>query len=86
MKCLKNLKTFKLILLISFFIGTKTLADNHNIYETLENIRNDIKTLEKAYDSLVKDGLSEDHAAKEIADLVFKETGIDPDYGFDEEE
>lgn len=47
---------------------------------------NDIKTLEKAYDSLVKDGLSEDHAAKEIADLVFKETGIDPDYGFDEEE
>ena len=25
-------------------------------------------------------------AAKEIADLVFKETGIDPDYGFDEEE
>ena len=47
---------------------------------------NDIKTLEKAYDSLVKDGFSEDHAAKEIADLVFKETGIDPDYGFDEEE
>ena len=47
---------------------------------------NDIKTLEKACDSLVKDGLSEDHAAKEIADLVFKETGIDPDYGFDEEE
>ena len=47
---------------------------------------NDIKTLEKAYDSLVKDGLSEDHAAKEIADLVFKETGIDPNYGFDEEE
>ncbi len=47
---------------------------------------NDIKTLEKAYDSLVKDGLSEDHAAKEIADLVFEETGINPDYGFDEEE
>ena len=47
---------------------------------------NDIKTLERAYDSLVKDGFSEDHAAKEIADLVFKEAGIDPDYGFDEEE
>ena len=46
----------------------------------------DIKTLEAAYDSLVKDGFSEDSAAKEIADLVFKETGIDPDYGFDEEE
>ena len=46
----------------------------------------DIKTLEAAYDSLVKDGFSEDSAAKEIADLIFKETGIDPDYGFDEEE
>ena len=47
---------------------------------------NDIKTLEAAYDSLVEDGFSEDSAAKEIADLVFKETGIDPDYGFEEEE
>ena len=46
----------------------------------------DIKTLKTAYDSLVKDGFSQDDAAKEIADLVFKETGIDPDYGFDEEE
>ena len=46
----------------------------------------DMKTLETAYDSLVKDGFSEDSAAKEIADLVFKETGIDPDYGFEEEE
>ena len=48
--------------------------------------QNDIKTLEAAYDSLVKDGFTEDSAAKEIADLVFKETGIDPDYGFEEEE
>tara|TARA_B100000073_G_C23633309_1_gene533469 strand:- start:694 stop:924 length:231 start_codon:yes stop_codon:yes gene_type:complete len=48
--------------------------------------KNDIKTLEAAYNSLLKDGFSEDNAAKEIADLVFKETGIDPDYGFDEEE
>ena len=47
---------------------------------------NDVKTLETAYDSMVKDGFSEDNAAKEIADLVFKETGIDPDYGFGEEE
>ena len=46
----------------------------------------DIKTLEVAYDSLVEDGFSEDRAAKVIADLVFKETGIDPDYGFEEEE
>ena len=53
-----------------------------NIFES----ENDVKTLETAYDSLVKDGFSEDSAAKEIADLVFKEAGIDPDYGFDEEE
>ena len=61
------------------FIPSSVLDD---IFRT----ENDIKTLEKAYDSLITDGLSEDHAAKEIADLVFKETGIDPDYGFDEEE
>ena len=61
------------------FIPSSVLDD---IFRT----ENDIKTLEKAYDSLIKDGLSEDHAAKEIADLVFKETGIDPVYGFDEEE
>ena len=61
------------------FIPSSVLDD---IFRT----ENDIKTLEKPYDSLIKDGLSEDHAAKEIADLVFKETGIDPDYGFDEEE
>ena len=61
------------------FIPSSVLDD---IFRT----ENDIKTLEKAYDSLIKDGLSEDHAAKEIADLVFKETGIDPNYGFDEEE
>ncbi len=47
---------------------------------------NDIETLEAAYASLIKDGFSEDGAAKKIADLVFKETGINPDYGFNEEE
>ena len=57
-----------------------------SVLDDIFRSENDIKTLEKAYDSLVKDGLSEDHAAKEIADLVFKETGIDPNYGFDEEE
>ena len=57
-----------------------------SVLDDIFRSENDIKTLENAYDSLVKDGLSEDHAAKEIADLVFKETGIDPDYGFDEEE
>ena len=57
-----------------------------SVLDDIFEIESDIKTLEAAYDSLVEDGFSEDSAAKEIADLVFKETGIDPDYGFDEEE
>ena len=61
------------------FIPSSVLDD------IFENER-DIKTLEAAYDSLVEDGFSKDSAANEIADLIFKETGIDPDYGFDEEE
>ncbi len=36
------------LILISFFSFTNLLADNHNIYEVLEKIQNDIKTLEKA--------------------------------------
>ena len=46
----------------------------------------DITTLESAYDSLIQDGFSEDGAAEKIAKLVFEETGIEPDYGLDEEE
>lgn len=52
--------------------------------EIFEN-ENNSKTLKTAYDSLIKDGFTEDNAAKQIADLVFKETGIDPNYGFEEE-
>ena len=45
--------TYKLIiskLLFIFSIGflNFSYADNHNIYETLENIQNDLKTLERA--------------------------------------
>ena len=57
-----------------------------SVLDDIFRSQSDIKTLEAAYDSLVKDGFTEDSAAKEIADLVFKETGIDPDYGFEEEE
>ena len=38
----------KLILIISFFITPHVIADNHNIYEILEQLKKDIKTLEKA--------------------------------------
>ncbi len=39
---------FKLILIINFFSFNHLFADNHNINEILEQLRNDIKTLEKA--------------------------------------
>ena len=43
---IQNLKRF--IYLIFFLLSSASLADNHNIYETLENIQKDIKTLERA--------------------------------------
>ena len=45
----------------------------------------DIATLESAFKALIDDGYAEDNAAKKIAELVFKETGIGPDYGIEEE-
>ena len=45
----------------------------------------DITTLESAFKALIDDGYTEDNAAKKIAELVFKETGINPDYGLEEE-
>ncbi len=38
----------KLLILFTFFGSKISIADNHNIYETLETIQKDIKTLEKA--------------------------------------
>ena len=42
--------TFKIILLILFNLSilSNSFGDNHNIYETLEIIKNDLKTLERA--------------------------------------
>tara|TARA_Y100000817_G_scaffold312480_1_gene306507 strand:- start:507 stop:1502 length:996 start_codon:yes stop_codon:yes gene_type:complete len=37
-----------IFLLINFFSCTNLLADNHNIYEIIENLQKDLKTLEKA--------------------------------------
>ena len=38
----------KLLFLLSLGPISSSYADNHNIYETLENIKNDLKTLERA--------------------------------------
>ena len=42
------IKVFSVVLTVSFLISNFSIADNHNIYETLEIIQKDIKTLEKA--------------------------------------
>jgi hypothetical protein len=43
----KNFKK-KFFLLFSIFFCSSAYGDNHNIYETLEQLKSDIKTLEKA--------------------------------------
>jgi len=48
MNYLKLIFKFKIFLLINIFICFSSSADNHNIYETLEIIKKDLKTLEKA--------------------------------------
>ena len=44
----KKLFIVKIFVLLNIIICQSTFADNHNIYETLELIQKDIKTLEKA--------------------------------------
>ncbi len=59
-------KKFLLINIVLFFssIHTSLLADNHNVYEILELIQKDIKTLEKAvYSDSVSQSLSSSNTA-----------------------
>ncbi|MBI90086.1 MAG: hypothetical protein CMG60_08370 [Candidatus Marinimicrobia bacterium] len=62
-----------------------------NIYERLRDFKvpssvldaifsneTDVKVLEDAFNSLVKDGLREDDAAEKISEMIFKELNIDP--------
>ena len=48
MKLILNLIVLKIIFVFNLVIITNSFADNHNIYETLEIIKNDLKTLERA--------------------------------------
>jgi tol-pal system protein YbgF len=48
MKRLKNFFILKLIFLTNFLVCSVAFADNHNIYEIIDLIQKDIKTLERA--------------------------------------
>jgi tol-pal system protein YbgF len=48
MRFLHKIIILKLLFLINFGTYNFSFADNHNIYETLEIIKNDLKTLERA--------------------------------------
>ncbi len=48
MKLVFNKFILNLLVLINFFSSSISFADNHNIYEILEQLQSDIKTLEKA--------------------------------------
>ncbi|MBD1173115.1 tol-pal system protein YbgF [Pelagibacterales bacterium SAG-MED03] len=48
MKFIKKLIIIKLLVLLNIIFFNISYADNHNIYETLETIKNDLKTLERA--------------------------------------
>ena len=63
----------------------ETVFSSAVLDEIFQN-ENDIKILKEAYDALIKDGFSEDGAAEKISKLIFEDTGIEPDYGFEEEE
>jgi tol-pal system protein YbgF len=48
MKFITKLIILKLLVLLNLVFINISFADNHNIYETLETIKNDLKTLERA--------------------------------------
>ena len=62
-----------------FFVPSAVLDD-------IFSKEDDIIILEDAWRSLLGDGLSEDETAQKIAELVFKETEIEPGQGLEEEE
>ena len=48
MNLLLKFLIINLIIFINLFFHSSSIADNHNIYEILDQLKNDIKTLEKA--------------------------------------
>ena len=48
MKYSSSIKTVIFTFILNFFLIFNTFADNHNIYDILDQLQKDIKTLEKA--------------------------------------
>ena len=48
MKYSSSIKTVIFTFILNFFLTFNSFADNHNIYEILDQLQKDIKTLEKA--------------------------------------
>ena len=48
MKYSSSIRTVIFTFIINFFLTFNSFADNHNIYEILDQLQKDIKTLEKA--------------------------------------
>ncbi len=48
MKPTINLKIFKITIILNLCLISFSFADNHNIYETLDTLKKDLKTLERA--------------------------------------
>ena len=66
----------------------KRLRDFKVPSTVLDNIfseENDIKILENAFRALVEDGFKEDDAAKEIANMIFKELDFSVEDYLDDE-
>ena len=64
----KNLN-IKIFLIINFFFFNYSLADNHNIYETLEQIQKDIQTLEKAVYSGSAGNINNELSASDLSSV-----------------
>ena len=64
----KNLN-IKIFIIISIFFFNYSLADNHNIYETLEQIQKDIQTLEKAVYSGSAGNINNELSASDLSSV-----------------
>ena len=83
---------------LSILLNLTMDIDRINLYERLRDFKvpssvldnifaeaKDYKVLLEAFNSLINDGLKEDHAAEKISRIIFKELEIEPDQSIDEE-